>query len=409
MRGVGHLVQTSQFAQIVASSLGLWAAQLAYTWLTDVIFFRVVIHSDNWMYPVLIQYLDDASGKPVCFAMGAATVVQDRDANRGRACFGTDRAVQMKCVPSPDMTSSGLLFLKGLMLHIGIHNTGVRGVSQVTLTTAWFWANRLQTIFNDSNFHDWKLFMEQDTTQHIHIYSHKTGAWTSANGAVRRTLATVSISDAVKRAMFDDARHFIDQQDQYRERGIPFRRTYLLHGAPGCGKTSIIRAFAAEFSLGIYVLTIDSETTPDSFRAALAGLGRPCVLVIEDLDCVAANTASRTSSSLAVSCAAKEKMSLSELLNGFDGLTTGDGYFTVLTSNHVDHFDPALVRCGRVDVIIEIKRASRADCEFMHARFFPDANPKDAAAFADTVAEDTLSHADVQELLMQRSLSLSCK
>ena len=39
----------------------------------------------------------------------------------------------------------------------------------------------------------------------------------------------------------DDARAFLRLERWYAERGIPYRRGYLLHGAPGSGKTSLVR------------------------------------------------------------------------------------------------------------------------------------------------------------------------
>ena len=38
--------------------------------------------------------------------------------------------------------------------------------------------------------------------------------------------------------LIDDARKFLSSGAWYAEKGIPYRRGYLLHGPPGCGKTS---------------------------------------------------------------------------------------------------------------------------------------------------------------------------
>ena len=43
-----------------------------------------------------------------------------------------------------------------------------------------------------------------------------------------------------------DAREFLSSESWYSERGIPYRRGYLLHGIPGGGKSSLIMAVASE-------------------------------------------------------------------------------------------------------------------------------------------------------------------
>ena len=41
-----------------------------------------------------------------------------------------------------------------------------------------------------------------------------------------------------------DVKEFIENPQWYTDRGIPYRRGYLLHGPPGCGKSSFIMALA---------------------------------------------------------------------------------------------------------------------------------------------------------------------
>ncbi len=45
----------------------------------------------------------------------------------------------------------------------------------------------------------------------------------------------------------------------YAERGIPYRRGYLLYGVPGSGKTSLIHALAGELGLDIYALSLSAK------------------------------------------------------------------------------------------------------------------------------------------------------
>ncbi|KAI1303087.1 Mitochondrial chaperone BCS1 [Halotydeus destructor] len=58
----------------------------------------------------------------------------------------------------------------------------------------------------------------------------------------RRPIASVVLEEGKTEKLLSDIREFISSTKWYEERGIPYRRGYLLHGPPGCGKTSFITA-----------------------------------------------------------------------------------------------------------------------------------------------------------------------
>jgi len=60
----------------------------------------------------------------------------------------------------------------------------------------------------------------------------------------RRPLASVVLDRGISEMIHDDVLEFISNHKWYTERGIPYRRGYLLHGPPGCGKSSFITALA---------------------------------------------------------------------------------------------------------------------------------------------------------------------
>ena len=48
------------------------------------------------------------------------------------------------------------------------------------------------------------------------------------------------------------------------------------------------------------------------------------------------------------------KLTLSQLLNLFDGLQTIEGMVCIFTTNHIEKLDPAFLRKGRMDYVVEI-------------------------------------------------------
>ncbi len=56
----------------------------------------------------------------------------------------------------------------------------------------------------------------------------------------KRPLNSVVLDRGISENLLNDVREFIDSAQWYTERGVPYRRGYLLHGPPGSGKSSFM-------------------------------------------------------------------------------------------------------------------------------------------------------------------------
>jgi chaperone BCS1 len=105
----------------------------------------------------------------------------------------------------------------------------------------------------------------------------------------------------------------------FRNLNLPFRRGYLLHGPPGNGKTSVIRAMLSRPGMCGLTLNFFSPGVDDDDLQAMferAGECAPSLVVMEDIDrAFPKNQISGT----------KCKASMQQLLNCLDGITTKDG------------------------------------------------------------------------------------
>ena len=173
-------------------------------------------------------------------------------------------------------------------------------------------------------------------------------------------------------AVLEDCREFLESEAWYVERGIPYRRGYLLHGVPGSGKSSLVNAVATELGLPIYLLQLSSELIPDETLARLLQeMGDPpTLLLIEDIvrahpvvhgEVVALST-QRVHSKAEQAVDSEDlhgrgKLTLSGLLNALDGPTASTGRLLFLTTSHKHKLDPALIRSGRIDYEVEFLAA----------------------------------------------------
>ncbi|KAK3062875.1 hypothetical protein LTS18_003194 [Coniosporium uncinatum] len=91
----------------------------------------------------------------------------------------------------------------------------------------------------------------------------------------------------------------------------------------------------------------------------------------------------------------KTGISLSGLLNAIDGVASHEGRVLVMTTNHPEKLDKALIRPGRVDMQIEFKNASRQQARDIFLRMYSDDVTEqlalDAVTEDDTVGRQTFS------------------
>lgn len=151
---------------------------------------------------------------------------------------------------------------------------------------------------------------------------------------------------------------WIENEKWFRSKSVPWRRGWLLHGPPGSGKSTLVRAIAMEFDLPVFALdlnSLDNQSISDAWQKIQQNA--PAIALIEDIDAVfhgrenvsAKNT---TRDSLTFDC----------LLNTISGVGNSDGVLLVVTTNHVEHLDDALgvprnggsTRPGRIDRVIHL-------------------------------------------------------
>jgi ATP-dependent 26S proteasome regulatory subunit len=93
-------------------------------------------------------------------------------------------------------------------------------------------------------------------------------------------------------------------------------------------------------------------------------------------------------------------LTLTGILNALDGFMSHDGSIILMTTNHRDVLDPALIRPGRVDFEEEFRTATESQLRRLYQRFFPNSNG-DAEIWALTMEGKTMAEAQ-QDLLLLR-------
>jgi hypothetical protein len=224
----------------------------------------------------------------------------------------------------------------------------------------------------------------------------------------------------------DRVNFFLTRRDWYDAKGIPYTLGFMFHGPPGVGKTSTIKAIANEgrrhiinvqlseiktkaqlhhlfFNDEVHVwngVQTEKYTIPVSER----------LYVIEDIDAMG-DTVLRREWKKPVAATSKPKeddpfmsrekeekdtIDLAFILNLLDGTLEANGRILAITTNFPERIDRALIRPGRIDMIVNFKKCNLAVVQEMVRSFYD----------SDTVVNDESlnykwSPAEVNQILFR--------
>lgn len=213
-------------------------------------------------------------------------------------------------------------------------------------------------------------------------------------------------------------RFFLDNKDWYDSKGIPYQLGMLLSGIPGSGKTSIIRAIANMTRRHIINVNFANITTAsqlknlfycdkiqvysDNTMSTMNSYYIPIdqrLYILEEIDAIGNIVKQRSSNDCGNnSHPMHDELTLMEILTIMDGTMEIPGRMIIMTSNHPENLDQALVRPGRIDVQANFGKATREQiCEMFEGyldRPFP-------TELIDQLPENALTPAEVGQVLFR--------
>jgi chaperone BCS1 len=234
----------------------------------------------------------------------------------------------------------------------------------VTLTTLYSYRHIFQELFTEA--HQLAQQMREGKTI---IYNSWGTEWKPFGDPKRkRPIESVVLEEGVKERILDDIQAFLTARTWYLDRGIPYRRGYLLYGPPGTGKSSFIQALAGELDFNIAILNVSERgLTDDRLNHLLSKVPPRTIVLLEDADAAFTNRTQVNAEGYSGAT-----VTFSGLLNALDGVASAEERIIFLTTNHVERLDQALVRPGRVDMTIWLGEATAYQMEGLWDRFYAD-------------------------------------
>jgi hypothetical protein len=243
--------------------------------------------------------------------------------------------------------------------------------------------------------------------------------------------------DVVKRLDF-----FSQNKEWYKKRGIPYTMGFLFYGAPGCGKTSTIKAIANHTQRHIVSVPLNKIKTAKELLNVFYNVRmnykdiplNQRLYVLEDIDAadlkdvvgergkseekkeggeegdkekedsdsgVDMNLLQLLKSSATMGPLDKwktNKLTLATLLEVLDGVMEMDGRMLIITTNYPERLDKALIRPGRIDMKVKFGLCTADNIVQMYKHYFETELP--TSFDRSRLQDDVYSPAEVTQVFL---------
>jgi hypothetical protein len=253
----------------------------------------------------------------------------------------------------------------------------------------------------------------------------------STDTILRWTKNLLKSSKTFKNIFFEDKdeilkklNFFLEKEDWYINKGIPYTLGFLFHGNPGCGKTSCIKALANYTQRHILQINLKNIKTCGEFVSIFNDINigniylpyENRIIVLEDIDCMIDLVKSRNKNNndnnnnnnsnddydnddnddngdngdnidndnkkknidivkLLLSNKknkfnSEDELTLACILNTIDGIVEHHGRILIITTNYIEQLDDALIRPGRIDMKVNFTKCSDKMCRNILEHFY---------------------------------------
>ena len=242
--------------------------------------------------------------------------------------------------------------------------------------------------------------------------------------------------DVVKRLDF-----FSKNKEWYKKRGIPYTMGFLFYGAPGCGKTSTIKAIANHTQRHIVSVPLNKIKTAKELLNVFYNVRmnykdiplNQRLYVLEDIDAadlkdvvgergktekegekkeenedkddsdsgIDINLLQLLKSSATAGPLDKwksSKLTLATLLEVLDGVMEMDGRMLIITTNYPERLDKALIRPGRIDMKVKFGLCTADNIVQMYQHYFEAELP--SSFDRSRLQDDVYSPAEVTQVFL---------
>lgn len=250
--------------------------------------------------------------------------------------------------------------------------------------------------------------MKDQNMYRLFTYS-KESRWKSRTINVEKNLSNVALNRDIRDSLIKSLENFKSQafHDINNKLGLPNKVCYMFCGSPGCGKTSTVYMMSKYLNYPVFSVPSLDSMSSEEMENMFDAIPQKVIVLFEELDCydflhhrskessclstpIAENTdlkpratprddsdsdydcdstitntkrqpRSPTDSVPIMDSFKRNHAKLKVVLEFLDGYTSLNNSIVVLTSNHPEKIDSAVLRPGRVDHVFQFKHAEQQE------------------------------------------------
>lgn len=279
------------------------------------------------------------------------------------------------------------------------------------------------------------MFCDKGETQSIftpYDHSYADIRFTQSENKSNKNFDSLFIKN--KKEILEIISDFDTKNGVYKMKNIQHKLGLFLHGSPGCGKTSFIKALMNTLDRHVIIISLnklreksqihnvffnDYMWTRGSNDTGFSWKYIPRnkrIIIFEDIDTAGPMVMTRaqveelvnnksdvmsdrydfvnkyskpddTKTKTFTKFSHSSNITLGDLLNIFDGVCELNGIVYVMTTNHKELLDPALIRPGRITIDLEMKNMEEAEIKEMLTYFYKKTNIKNKVRIINSIAK----------------------
>jgi ATP-dependent 26S proteasome regulatory subunit len=233
-------------------------------------------------------------------------------------------------------------------------------------------------------------------------------------------------------------------EELYKKCGMTFKAGLLFYGEPGCGKTTTIKGILKYTKRNAVIVDLSKVKTCEELESIFrirnihgkSFSSKELCYILEDCDAFDSDVIQKrdfknkeeksidnnstdfikfidhmntTSCMKSTIYGNNDCLNLSCILNLLDGIVELNGIMIIMTTNHPEKIDPALIRPGRFDFKCEFKKASRETIKDM-LKLKYNKDDREMQNYSDfyNIHEYTLSPAQIQSICFKNNNIQDC-
>ncbi len=205
----------------------------------------------------------------------------------------------------------------------------------------------------------------KNVSEKMILWSYTDGFWDDVKRINCRKLDSVILNKDIKDDVELSINQYKDPQHikKLKSLGINNKMNLIFSGLPGTGKSSLLFAIATILEKDIATIDFNSkELTDHKFIKAIDKIPSGCIFALEDLDALYVDRDKSRDNTVSFSC----------ILNFLDGVYSKEDLVTIITTNHIERLDKAIIRPMRINKIINFTYCTKYQYETIFIKFFGD-------------------------------------